>query len=153
MLSITHYQRNANQNHNEVRRKIWNIAESFQNLKVIFFLLFSLLKDKTSSVPFNSVTQSCPNSLQPHEPQHIRLPCPSLTPGVYSYSCPLSLGCHPAIWSSVVPFSSHLQSFQISGSFQVSQFFTSGGQNIGFSASTSVLPMNTEDWFALRWTG
>ena len=93
------------------------------------------------------------NSLQPHGMQHGRPPCPSPTPGVYSNSCPLSQWCHPTIASSVVPFSSCLQSFLASGSFQMSQFFTSGGQSIGVSASTSVPPMNIQDWFHLVWTG
>ena len=79
--------------------------------------------------------------------QHNRPPCPSSTPGVYSDSCPLSWWCHPAISSSVILFSSRLQSFWASGSFQMSQFFASGGQSIGVSASTSVLPMNIQDWF------
>ena len=83
------------------------------------------------------------NSLLPHEPQHARPPCPSPTPGVYSNSCPLSQWCHPAISSSVVPFSSCPQSFPASGSFQMNQLFTSGGQSIGVSASTSVLPMTS----------
>ena len=85
--------------------------------------------------------------------QHVRPPRPSPTPRVYSNSCPLSWWCHPTISSSVVPFSSCLQSFPASESFQMSQFFTSGGQSIGVSASTSVLPMNTQDWFPLGWTG
>ena len=93
------------------------------------------------------------DSLQPHEPQHARAPCPSPTPGVYSNSCPFSRWCHPTISSSVIPFSSCPQSFPASGSFQVSQLFTSGGQNIGVSASTSVLPINTQDWSPLGWTG
>ena len=88
-------------------------------------------------------------SLQLHEPQHARPPCPSPTPRVYPNSCPLSLWCHTTISSSVVPFSSSLQSFPTSGSFQVSQFFTSGGQSIGVSASTSVLLMSTQDWSPL----
>ena len=92
------------------------------------------------------------DSLSPHEPQHTRPPCPSPTPRVYSNSCPLSQWWHPAISSSVVPFSSHLQSFPASGYFQMNQFFTSGGQSIGVSASTSVLPMNIQDWFPLGWT-
>ena len=79
--------------------------------------------------------------------------CPSPTPGVYPNSCPLSRWCHPAISSSVVPFSSCPQSFPASGSFQMSQLFTSGGQNNGVSASTSVLPVNTQDWSPLGWTG
>ena len=93
------------------------------------------------------------NSLQPHGPQHSRPPCPSPTPRVYSNSCPLCRWCHPTISSSVVPFSSRLQSFPASGSFQMNQFFTSGGQSIGVSASTSVLLMNTQDWSPLRQTG
>ena len=93
------------------------------------------------------------NSLQPHGLQHARLPCPSPTPRLYSNSCPLSQWCHPTISSSIIPFSSHLQSFPASGSFQMSQLFTSGGQSIGVSASTSVLAMNIQDWFPLGWTG
>ena len=93
------------------------------------------------------------NSLQPHGLQHTRPSCPSPTPGVHSNSCPLSQWCHPTISSSVVPFSSHLQSFPASGSFPMSQLFTSGGQSIEVSASTSVLPMKIQDWFPLGWTG
>ena len=92
------------------------------------------------------------NSLRPHESQHARLPCPSPTPGVYPNSCPLSQWCHPIISSSVVPFSSCPQYFPASGSFQMSQLSVSGGQSIGVSASTSVLPMNTQDWSTLGWT-
>ena len=91
------------------------------------------------------------NSLWPHGLQHTRLPCPSPTPGVYSNWCPLSQWCHPAISSSVIPLC--LQSFPASGSFPISHFFASGGQNIGVSASASVLPMNIQDWFPLGWTG
>ena len=93
------------------------------------------------------------NSLWPHGLQHTRLPCPSPTPGVPSNSCPLSWWYHPTISSSVVSFSSRLQSFPASGSFQMSQFFASGSQSIGVSASSSVLPMNIQDWFPLGWTG
>ena len=93
------------------------------------------------------------NSFWPHGLQHTRPPCPSPTPRVYSNSCPLSQWCHPIISSSVVPFSSCLPYFPTSGSFQMSQFFTSGGQSIGVSASASVLPMNVQDWFPLWWTG
>ena len=93
------------------------------------------------------------DSLQPHGLQHARPPCPSPTPGAYSNSCPSSWWCHPPISSSVIPFSSCLQSFPALGSFQMSPFFTSGGQNIGVSASASVLPMNIQDWFPLGWTG
>ena len=89
------------------------------------------------------------DSLWPHELQQARPPCPSPTPGVHPNSCPLSRWCHPTILSSVVPFSSCPQSFPASGSFPVSQLFASGGQSIGVSASTSVLPMNTQDWSPL----
>ena len=88
-----------------------------------------------------------------HGLQHARLPCPSPTPRVYSDSCPLSRWCHPTISSSVIPFSSRLQSFPASGSSQMSQFFPSGSQSIGVSASASVLSMNTQDWLLLGWTG
>ena len=97
-----------------------------------------------SSVQFSCSVMS--DSLRLHELKHARPPCPSQTPTVYSNSCPLSRWCHPAISSSVIPFSSHLQSFPASGSFQMNQFFTSGGQSIGVSASTSVLPMNTRTY-------
>ena len=93
------------------------------------------------------------DSLQPHESQHARPPCPSPTPGVYSNSCPSSRWCHPAILSSIIPFSSCPQSLPASGSFPTSQLFSWGGQSIGVSASTSVLPRNTQDWSPLGWTG
>ena len=93
------------------------------------------------------------NSLWLHGLQHARLPCPSPTPGAYSNSCPSHQWCHPTISSSFIPFSSHLRSFSASGSFPVSQFFASGGQSIGVSASASVLPMNIQDWVPLGWTG
>ena len=93
------------------------------------------------------------NSLWPHELQHTRLTCPSPTPRVHSNSRPSSQWCHPAISSSVTPFSSCPQSLPASGSFPVSQHFTWGGQSIGVSASASVLPMNTQDWSPLGWTG
>ena len=92
-------------------------------------------------------------SLWHHGLQHPRLPCPSPAPRVCSNSCPSSQWCHPTISSSVVLFSSHLQSFLASGSFLRSQFFASGGQSMGVSASTSVLPMNIQDWFPLGGTG
>ena len=108
---------------------------------------------------FSSVTQSCltlcdpMNRSTPGLPVHHQLlEFPSPTPGVYSNSCPLSWWCHPTILSSVVPFSSFLQSFPVSGTF-LSQVFTSCGQNIGASASASVLPMNIQDWFPLGLTG
>ena len=93
------------------------------------------------------------DSLLPHGLQHARLPCPLPTPRASSNSCPLSQWCHPTISSSVIPFSSCLLSFPASGFFQMSQFFASGGQIIGASASASVLPMNIQDWFPLGWTG
>ena len=93
------------------------------------------------------------DSLRPHGLQHARPPCPSPNSGVYPNSCPLSRWCHPTMSSSVVPFFSCLQSLPASGSSQMSQFFTSGGQSIGVSASTSVLPMNTQGWSPLGWTG
>ena len=93
------------------------------------------------------------NTLRPHKLQHTRSPCPSPTPGVYSNSCPLSWWCYPTISSSVIPFSSCLQSFPATGSFQMSQLITSGGQNIEVSASTSVLPMNIQGWLSLGWNG
>ena len=101
---------------------------------------------------FSSGAQSC-LTLWPHGLQHARPPYPSPTPRVYSNSCPLSQWCHPPISISVIPFSSHLQSFPASGSFQMSLFFASGGQIIGASASASALPMNIQDWFPLGWTG
>ena len=104
-----------------------------------------------SSVQFSRSVVS--DSLRPHESQHARPPCPSPTPRVYSNSCPLSQWCHPAISSSVVPFSSCPQSLPASGSFPMSQLFPSGGQSIGVSASISVLPMNTQDWSSSGWTG
>ena len=100
---------------------------------------------------FSSVAQSC-RTLWPHGLQHARPPCPSPTPRAYSNSHPLSQWCHPTISPSVIHFS-HLQSFPASGSFQMSQLFALAGQSIGVSASTSVLPMNTQDWSPLEWTG
>ena len=93
------------------------------------------------------------DSLRPQGLQHTRPPCPSPTPGVYPNSCPLSQWYHPTISSYVVPFSSCLQYFPASGSFPTSQLFAWGGQSIGVSASASVLPMNTQDWSSLGWTG
>ena len=109
-------------------------------------------KKNTVLLSVSSVAQSC-LTLCPHGLQHARLPCPSPTPGAYSNSCPLSWWCHPTILSSVIPFSSHLQSFPASGSFPMSQFFTSGGQSMGVSASASVLPVNIQGWFPLGLTG
>ena len=98
----------------------------------------------------NLVSSFVPDSFRSRRLQHARLPCPSSTPRAYSNSCPSSQWCHPTISYSIVPFSSHLQSSPASGSFQMSQFFASGGQSIGVS---SVLPMNIQDWFPLGWTG
>ena len=109
-----------------------------------------------NSLLFTSVQFSCSvvsDSLWPHGLQHTRPPCPSPAPGACSNSCPSSLWCHPTISSSVVPFSSHLQSFPASGSFPVSYFLSSDGQSIGVSASASVLPVNSQDWSPLGWTG
>ena len=104
-----------------------------------------------SSVQFSRSVVS--DSMRPHESQHARPPCPSPTLGVYSNSCPSSRWCHPAISSSVVPFSSCPQSLPASGSFPMSQLFASGGQSTGVSASASVLPMNTQDLSPSGWTG
>ena len=108
------------------------------------------LLDCLSSVQFSRSVVS--DSLWPGEPQHVRPPCPSPTPGVHPNPCPLSRWCHPTIIFSVVPFSSCLQSLPASGSFPVSQLFAWGGQSTGVSASTSVLLMNTQDWSPLGWT-
>ena len=116
---------------------------------------FQKIRDSlyTSSVQFSSVALSCPTLLRPHGLQHTRLRYSSPTPGACSNSSSLSWWCHPTISCSIVPFSSCLPSFSASGSFPMSQFFTSGGQSIGVSASPSVLPMNIQDWFPLGWTG
>ena len=106
--------------------------------------------------PVNPTQFSCSvvsDCLQPHGLQHARLPYPSPTPRAYSNSCSLSQWCHPTISFSVIPFSSHLQSFPASGSFPLSQFFASGGQSIGGSDSASAIPMNIQDWFPLGLTG
>ena len=141
-----------------------NLHETVQaNTKLLpssnCFILIILLKKKYSvetkivvyviSVQFSHSVMS--NSLPPHGLQHARLPCPSPTSGAYSNSCPSLWWCHPTISSSVIPFSSCLQSFP--GSFAMSQFFTSGSQSIGVSASASVLPMNIRDGVPLGWTG
>ena len=108
-------------------------------------------KEQFNSVQFSRSVMS--DSLWSHGLQHARSPCPSPTPRVYSTSCPLSRWCHPTISSSVIPFSSHPQSFPESGSFQMSQLFSSGGQSIGVSALASVLQMTIQDWSPLGWTG
>ena len=114
---------------------------------IIDIISWDLLNSLFSSVHVSRSVVS--DSLWPHELQHARSPCPSPTPWVYPNSCLLSQWCHLTISSSVVHFSSCPQSFPTSGSFQMSQLFASGGQNIGISASTSVLPMNTQNWFPL----
>ena len=121
------------------RHVFWTVGKYFQK----YFYQFS-------SVQFSRSVMS--DSLRLHEPQHSRPPCPSPTPKDYPNSCPLGWWCHPTISSSVIPFSSCPQSFLASGSFQMSQLFTSGGQSIAVSASTSVPPMNTQDWSPLGWT-
>ena len=108
-------------------------------------------KTQINSVPFSRSVTS--DSLLPHELQHVRPPCPSPTPGVHSNSCASSQWCHPAISSSVVPFSSCPQSLPASESFPMSQLFARGGQSIGVSALASFLPKNTQDWSPLEWTG
>ena len=122
--------------------------------KEIIRLWSSILKEvqwkALSSVQFNRSVPS--DSLQPHESQHARPPCPSPTPGAHPNPCPSSWWCHPAISSSIIPFSSCPQSLPDSGSFLMSQLFAWGSQNIGVSASASVLPMNIQDWSPLGWT-
>ena len=113
-----------------------------------YFITF-LTELHVFSVQFSSVAQSCPTLC---DPMNARPPCPSPTPGVHPNPCPLSPWCHPTISSSVIPFSSCLQSLPASGSFPMSQLFTSGGQSIRVSASASVLPMNIQDWFPLELT-
>ena len=121
------------------------------HLVVVVVQALVLSNSVTLSVHLShSVVSDC---LGPHELQHARPPCPTQTLGVHLNPCPLSQWCHPTISSSVVPFFSGPQSFPASGSFQMSQFFPSGGQSIGVSASTSVLQMNIQDWFPLGWTG
>ena len=145
------------------RRRVWLLWGTHPSLSTTFLSILSLMSICLPSISvyhlpsspepqFSSVTQSC-LTLWPHGLQHARVPCPSPPPAACSNSCPLSLWCHPTISSSVVPFSSCLQSFPASGSFQMSQFFTSGGQSIRVSASASVLPVNIQDWFPLGWTG
>ena len=121
-----------------------NIGSKFRMIHFYYIFQFS-------SVQFSRPVMS--DSLRSHELQHARPPCPSPTPLVHSNSCPLSQWFHPAISSSVVPFSSCLQSFPESGSFPMSQLFASSGQSIGVSSSTAVLPVNIQDWFPLGWAG
>ena len=116
-------------------------------------MLFLVIQIHFYSVQFSSVAQSCLTVCDPMNCSTPGLPVHQPTPGVYPNSCPLNRWCHPTIPSSVIPFSSCHQSFPTSRSFQMSQLFTSGGESIGVSASTSVLPVNTQDWFPLGWTG
>ena len=120
------------------------ILYEYMKSKLINFMMYHYLQFSHSVIS---------DSLRPHESQHARSPYPSPPPRVYTNSCPLSRWCHPAISSSVVPFSPCPQSLPASGSFPMSQLFPWGGQNIGVSVSSSVLPMNTQDWSALEWTG
>ena len=131
------------------RKKIEEYAMpgELKAMKMVWFYIF--LNWSISQFSHSVVS----NSLGLHGLQHARPPCPSPTPGVCLNSCPLCQWCHPTISSSVISFSSCLQSFPASGSFQMSQIFASDGQSIGVSTSTSVLPMNIQDWFPLGWTG
>ena len=136
--------------HNWVTELNWKKIYDFWLLEIFSYTKFIKIYFK-SSVQFSCSVVS--DSLRPHGLQHARPPCPSPTPGVYPNSCPLSRWCHPTISSSVVSFFSCFQSFPSSGSFQMSQFFASGGQSIGVSAWASVLPMNIQEWSLLGWTG
>ena len=117
----------------------------------IYWIRICILTSSFSSVQFSHSVVF--DSLKPHGLQHARLPCPSPIPGACSNSRPSSQWCHPTTSSSVIPFSSCPHSFSVSGSFPMSQFFSSGSQSIGASASALVLPINTQDWFPLGWTG
>ena len=125
----------------------------FPLLRLITWSCLCILLYPSLDYPVQFILSVMSDSLWPHGLQHARPPCPSPTPRAYSNSCPSGHWCHPTISSSVVPFSSHLQSFPPSESFQMSQLFTSGGWSIGVSASASVLPMNIQDSFPLGWTG
>ena len=129
---------------------ILTLYNSPKGLANCWFLMIFYINTYATAVQFSSLAHSCP-TLWCHGLQHTRLPCPSPAPRIYSNS--LSQWCHTTISSPVIPFSSCLQSCPASGSFQMSQFFASGGQSIGASASASVLPMNIQDWFPLGWTG
>ena len=138
------------------KAELWSLCKKFSNLVLLYRVLY--VRNSCSrllmSLQFSSVQFSCSvvsDSLRPHGLQHARLPCPSPTPRACLNSCPSSQGCHPAISSSVVAFSSYPQSFPASGSFPKSQFFASGGPSIGVSASASVLSINIQDWFRIDW--
>ena len=142
------------QNQNEIKIHLLLGRKVMTNLDSILKSKDITLPTKVHLVSSDQLSRSVVyNSLWPHEPKHARPPCPSPTAGVHPNPCPLSLWCHPTISSSVVPFSSCPQSFPASGSFLMSQLYASGGQSIGVSASTSVLPMNTQDWSPLGWMG
>ena len=137
-------------------RKVPDTSECSKLNNYDYYYYYSIMMNLDSIICSIFCQFSCSvvsNSLWPHEPQHVRPPCPSPIPGVHLNPCPSSRWCHLAISSSVVPFSSHLQSFPASGSFWMSQLVASGDQNIGVSASASLLPMNTPDWSPLGWTG
>ena len=145
LTSVHDYWKNHNFDYMDFVSKVMSLIFNMLSRFVITFF------PRSSSVQFSHSAMS--DSLQPHGMQHTRPPWCTPTPAIYSNSCPLSLWCHPTISSSVVPFSFCLQSFPESGSFLMSQFFASGGQSIGISALSSVLPMNIQDWFPLGWTG
>ena len=130
------------------------LSERSQSPKTIYYVisfLWHVQNRQTSSVQFSRSVMS--DSLWPHELRHTKPPCPSPTPIIHPNSCASSRWCHPAISSSVVPFSSCPQSLPVSESFPMSQLFASGGQSIGVSALASVPPMNTQEWSSLGWTG
>ena len=131
----------------------WAVIPSSRGIFLTWGLKLDLMHCRQILYPVKFTRSVVFKSLRPHGLQHARLPCSSPTLGACSNSCASSRWCHPTISSSVVPFSSCLQSFPASGSFPMSQFFTSDGQSIGVSALTSVLPMNIQDWFPLGWTG
>ena len=145
--SYMHYSCKFNYMHN----CIYIINAWHFSITILCYILCIYMFIYICSVQFSHSVVS--DSLWPHESQHTRPPYPSSTPGVYSNSCPSSWWCHPAISSSVIPFSSCPQSLPASRSFPMSQLFTWGGQSIGVSASASVLPMNTQGWSPLGWTG
>ena len=131
-----------------------NLSVSMEQIDIFTIVIFQIhVQDILSFISVQFSHSVVSDSLWPHWLQHTRPPCPSSTPRAYWTSCPSNQWCHLTISSSVVPFSSCLQSFPASGPFQMSQLFTSGGQSIGLSASVSVLPMNIQGWFPLGWTG
>ena len=139
-------------NNSKTATPLYSITHNIWKLQLFHILTNSyFLFLKLQTVQFSRSVMS--DSLLPHESQHARPPCPPPTPGIHPDSCPSSQWCHPAISSSVVPFSSCLQSLPASESFPMSQLFTWGGQSIGVSALASVLPMNTQDWSPLEGTG